>query len=288
VKLARYSAPSMAAPRWGAVDAEAGTVTPLADGFEVIAARVLGGDPARIGGDPVPLGDVRLLAPVEPRAVIVGTGANYLSHLRGRGRDDVPATTVGYLKPWTAIIGPGDEIAYPRTTSQLDYEVELVAVVGRASITAVADGTRHVVGYTVGNDVSARDSVLSIGGVDLFSMKALDRTTPVGPWITTVDEIGDRVGDGVDISLRVNGDERQRDTTKELLFSIDELFAYVTDRVTMHAGDVLFTGTTGGVGKDDGRYLQPGDVVEAEVEGIGVLRNTVGPRHGLHNHRRGR
>jgi 2-keto-4-pentenoate hydratase/2-oxohepta-3-ene-1,7-dioic acid hydratase in catechol pathway len=272
VKLARYEQAGM--PAWGAVDVDERTVRPVAGDFGTVAARVLAGDPPDFAGAPVALEEVRLLAPVEPRSVIVGTGANYLEHLRRLGHMERPATTVAYIKPWTAIVGPDEAVVYPRTTSQLDYEVELVAVVGR-SITAAPDGTRHVVGYTVGNDVSARDSVSSVGGLDLFSMKALDRTTPVGPWITTVDEIGDRIAAGVAISLRVNGEERQRDTTAELLFSIDELFAYVTDRVTLHAGDLLFTGTPCGVGKEDGRYLRPGDLVEAEIEGIGVLRNAV-------------
>lgn len=278
MKLARYLTASSNRPCWGAVDIEDGTIRRLAGRFDAIAARVLAGSAPWIEGRPVPLAEVRLLAPTESRPVVVGTGANYLEHLRRLGRPERPATTVAYLKPWTALVGPDEAITYSRTTSELDYEVELVAVVGRGPITAVADGSRHVVGYTVGNDVSARDAMSSIGGPDLFSMKALDRSTPVGPWITTVDEIGARIDAGVEISLRVNGEERQRDTTKDLLFSIDELFAYVTERVTLHAGDVLFTGTTSGVGMEDGRFLEPGDVVEAEVEGIGVLRNTVGPR----------
>lgn len=280
MKLARYLEASGATSGWGVLDLAGGTVRPLAGPFAEIAAAVMAGSRPALAGPPIELAGVRLLAPLPAGATIVGTGANYLEHLRRLGHTQRPATTVAYFKPITAIVGPDEEIAYPRITSELDYEVELVAIVGSPELTAVPDGSRHLLGYTVGNDVSARDAVSSIGGPDLFSMKALDRSTPIGPWIVTAEEIGERIADGVTISLRVNAEERQRDSTSELLFSIDELLAYVTDRVTLRTGDLLFTGTPCGVGKEDGRFLEPGDVVEAEVEGIGVLRNVVGARPG--------
>jgi 2-keto-4-pentenoate hydratase/2-oxohepta-3-ene-1,7-dioic acid hydratase in catechol pathway len=135
-----------------------------------------------------------------------------------------------------------------------------------------------VLGYTVGNDVSARDAQSSIGGLDLFTMKALDRSTPVGPWIATIDEFGGPAQPDVELRLRVNGEERQRDRTSNMLFGLDEVLAYVDARTSLAAGDLVFTGTTSGVGAEDGRYLEPGDVIEAEIERIGVLRNSVGPR----------
>src|SRR5260370_14361875 len=109
-------------------------------------------------------------------------------------------------------------------------------------------------------------------------MKALDRTTPVGPWMVTTAESGGPGQPDIEIRLSVNGEERQRDRTSEMIFGVDELIHFVTSRVTLCAGDLLFTGTTGGVGNEDKRFLEPGDLVVAEVEGIGRIENRVGPR----------
>jgi 2-keto-4-pentenoate hydratase/2-oxohepta-3-ene-1,7-dioic acid hydratase in catechol pathway len=185
---------------------------------------------------------------------------------------------VAYIKPRAAVIGPEDEIEYSALTSQLDYEVELVAVVGRDIGRTDERPTGALLGYTIGNDVSARDAMSPIGGPDLFSMKGLRRSTPLGPWIVTKDELDGAGQVYLEISLRVNGERRQHDRTSNMLWTVDELLHYVLARTDMTTGDVLFTGTTGGTGYSDGRYLQPGDVVECEVERIGVLRNIVGPR----------
>ena len=278
MKIARYRIGD-GLPTWGVLDLDSGTLTSIAEPIEAFAPRITdeGGAP-QVDGPPIDLERVTLLAPVTPTTKVVGAGANYLVHLERLGHTERPKTTIAYLKPLTAIVGPDEEIAYPPTTNELDFEVELVAVVGSSRLTGVTQGSRHVLGYTVGNDVSARDAASAVGGIDLFSMKALDRSTPVGPWITTVDELPDIGSPGVEISLRVNGEERQRDSTSNMIFSIDELFEYVTSRVTLCAGDLLFTGTTAGVGKEDGRFLKPGDEIESEVAGVGVLRNRVGSR----------
>ena len=117
-----------------------------------------------------------------------------------------------------------------------------------------------------------------MGGLDLFTMKALTGATPVGPWITTKDEFGGSGQIDVGISLRVNGEERQHDRTAKMIWSLDECLDYVVARVALNAGDIVFTGTTDGVGMEDGRFLREGDLVEAEIEGIGVLRNVVGAK----------
>jgi 2-keto-4-pentenoate hydratase/2-oxohepta-3-ene-1,7-dioic acid hydratase in catechol pathway len=177
------------------------------------------------------------------------------------------------------VIGHGDVLANPTITEQLDFEVELVVVMADSVSSVGGRPTDAVLGYTVGNDVSARDAPAPMsGGLDLFSIKALGGTTPVGPWITTKDEFGGPGQIDVGISLRVNGEERQHDRTGKMIFSIDECLEYVVARMPLTAGDIVFTGTTDGVGFEDGRYLQEGDVVESEVEGVGVLRNVVGAR----------
>lgn len=229
-------------------------------------------------GPPVALEDVRLLPPITATSTIVGVGMNYWTHLEKLGVTERPPSTVGFLKPRVAIIGHGDELANPAITDQLDFEVELVAVMARPVATADGHLTDAVLGYTVGNDVSARDAPSPLGGLDLFTMKALTGATPVGPWITTKDEFGGSGQIDVGISLRVNGEERQHDRTTKMIWSLDECLDYVVARVALDAGDIVFTGTTDGVGMEDGRFLKEGDVVEAEIDGIGVLRNTVGAK----------
>lgn len=241
-------------------------------------AAAEGGEDFDLMGPPIALKDVRLLPPITPTSTIVGVGMNYWSHLEKLGITERPQSTLGFLKPQVAIIGHNDEMANPAITDQLDFEVEVVVLA--LPISAVGGRlTDAVLGYTVGNDVSARDAPPApMGGLDLFSIKTLTATTPVGPWITTKDEFGGSGQIDVGISLRVNGEERQHDRTAKMIFSIEECLEYIVDRMALNPGDIVFTGTTNGVGFEDGRYLQAGDVVEAEVEGVGVLRNIVGPK----------
>jgi 2-keto-4-pentenoate hydratase/2-oxohepta-3-ene-1,7-dioic acid hydratase in catechol pathway len=264
---------------WGVVDVEAGTVQPFRGEIaDWGPAASEGRAELELEGPPLPLTAVRLLAPVTPTTTIVGVGMNYWTHLEKLGVTEAPASTQGFLKPLTAIIGHEEQLEYPRITEQLDYEVELVAVLARPVSGPGENLTEAVLGYTVGNDVSARDTPSPMGGYDLFSMKALNRATPVGPWITTKDELGGSGQIDVEISLRVNGEQRQCDRTKKMIWSIDECIDYVARRMDLAPGDLLFTGTSDGVAFEDGRWLAPGDVVEAAVEGVGVLRNVVGPR----------
>ncbi|WP_329576081.1 fumarylacetoacetate hydrolase family protein [Kitasatospora sp. NBC_01250] len=225
-----------------------------------------------------PLNGLRLLAPVEPTTKIVCAGATYASHLLRLGLK-VPDEPTAFLKPYQAMIGPGEDIAYPAVTNALDYEAELVAVVGSTRIADPRDPLRDVLGYTVGNDVSARDLQFggALGGIDLFSGKVLDRTTAVGPWIVTRDEFGDTHPD-LAITLTVDGEERQRDRTSSMIWGTGDLLTYADARTSLHSGDLFFTGTTAGVGHETGAYLQPGQQVTVTVEGIGTLTNTVGPR----------
>jgi 2-keto-4-pentenoate hydratase/2-oxohepta-3-ene-1,7-dioic acid hydratase in catechol pathway len=275
VKIARIAIQETGDRSWAVVDPERGTATLLQGAPVDWAPGVLAGSPSL--GRVLNLNTVRLLAPLEPTSRVFGVGANYLSHLEKLGHAR-PSGLVAYLKPCSALIGPGDTISYPKVCTQLDFEVELVAVVGRP-MSADPDPTANLLGYTVGNDISDRSSMHSpLGGFDLFGMKAQDSTTPAGPWVVTPDELGGPGQPELSICLRVDGEERQRDVTSKMIFSVAEILAYLDDRVALRAGDLIFTGTTHGVGLEDGRLLEPGAVVESEVQGIGVLTNLVGPR----------
>lgn len=219
------------------------------------------------------LSAARLLAPLEPGGRVFGVGLNYLSHLKRLG-SDAPAHPLAYIKPESALVGAGDEIEFPPLTRQLDYEVELVAVVGRPLL-AEPNASDCLLGYTVGNDISARDAGKQIGRLDLFTQKAMDRTTPVGPWIVTADELGIKGQPALDMRLSVNDELRQQDNSRQMIFVMDELLNYLDARISLRPGDLVFTGSTHGVGLESGRFLAPGDWVEADIQGIGRLRNTI-------------
>lgn len=257
---------------WGLVDLSNERVQRLAGGIDswAVAAAAEDIDRMPLTGGSDELAQLRLMAPLDPQARVFGVGANYRSHLERLGVTELPPHPTAFIKPNSAITDPGAEIRYPTTTMQLDYEVELVVVMS---------GPTHapLLGYTIGNDVSARDAK-GLAGLDLFGMKCLDSTTPLGPWIVTPAELNADAEPAFDITLRVNGEERQRDNTKAMVWPVSEILRYVNERVELRCGDVIFTGTTAGVGLEDGRFLQPGDVVEAEISEIGVLRNTVGRR----------
>ena len=279
MKLARCS--DGGAPFWGLVDLEAGTVTPIAGAFECWAPRVTRGEgraALELSGAPRPLAALRLLAPVERVNRVVVAGANYSKHLVEFGLKP-PGQPFSFLKAYGALIGANDAIRYPPLTEQLDHEVELVAVIGALEVDH-ADPLSSVLGYAVGNDVSARDLQHSGPpgiGMDLFAAKSQDATTGVGPWIVTRDEFGPG-SPKLRLTLTVNGEVRQDANTGEMTWDVAELIRFVDQRSSFACGDILFTGSPAGVGMGTGIYLHPGDVVEASVEGIGTLKNIVGPK----------
>jgi 2-keto-4-pentenoate hydratase/2-oxohepta-3-ene-1,7-dioic acid hydratase in catechol pathway len=264
---------------WALVDPLRSAARRIRAPFAEWAAHAAGGDcaPMRLSHDVVDLRSLQLLAPVNPGARVFGVGLNYLTHLTRLGRKEAPPHTIAYIKPDSAIVGPDADIAYPAVTCQLDYEVELVAVVAR-SFGDTGPASACLLGYTVGNDISARDAGKQLGSLDLFTQKALDRSAPVGPWIASLDQCGGPGQPQLDIALRINGELRQSDNSRQMIFPVDELLNYLDARVRLRPGDLVFTGSTCGVGLEDGRFLQPGDLVEAEIEAIGVLRNRVGPK----------
>ncbi len=209
--------------------------------------------------------NVRLLAPV-PAPRVFGVGLNYAAHAREAGQP-VPTLPMLFMKPSTAVIGPGDAIVYPRQGERVDYECELAVVIGRsARRIPESRALEAVLGYTCANDVSERPiqfAEMKMGC--LLIGKGFDTFCPLGPWIETeLDPARLR------ITTRVNGQTRQDSNTSDLIFSVSRLVAYLSDAITLLPGDVIITGTPAGIGP-----LHPGDEVEVEVEGIGVLRNPV-------------
>jgi 2-keto-4-pentenoate hydratase/2-oxohepta-3-ene-1,7-dioic acid hydratase in catechol pathway len=213
-------------------------------------------------GETVPLDDVHLLAPVLP-SKLVCVGKNYVAHAAEFGME-VPEEPLLFLKPSTAVIGPGDPIRLLPISRRIDFEGELAVVIGRlARDVRAEDAFKYILGYTCGNDVTLRD--LQKTDDQWARAKGFDGSAPLGPWIET-----DLDPNDVIVRTRLNGEVRQQASTADLVFGVATLLEYLTTFMTMLPGDVLLTGTPDGVGK-----LAAGDVVEVEVEGVGTLRNEV-------------
>ncbi len=226
------------------------------------------------------LESVRLLAPIpRPRKNIICLGANYSDHALETGRA-VPPHPVFFTKAPTAVVGPGEAITYHRCVRYLDYEVELALVVGkRGRDIARQDAYKHIAGYTILNDVSERG--LQRRHEQWFKGKSLDTFAPMGPSLVTRNQVPDP--NNLDLELRVNGELRQRSNTRNMVFKIPELVEHVSSGMTLDPGDIVSTGTPAGVGftRVPPQYLKPGDIVEARIQRIGVLRNPVSlPRKG--------
>lgn len=264
-------------PFWALVDDDEAGVRPIRGGIRSWAAALATSWDAGVLelGDPRALEDLTVLAPAEESAKIICLGATYAKHVVGLGATPTPHPA-GFWKPYDAVVGPFDQINYPAITDALDFEVELVLVMATA-VDRARPGAA-VLGYTVGNDVSLRDLQFggSVTGMDMFSAKSAVRSTPLGPWIVTADELGPGLPD-LALTLCVNGEKRQSARTSEMSFSLDTLVAWADERTPLRSGDVVYTGTPEGVGHEDGTYLEPGDVVEASLERLGAQRNVVGP-----------
>ena len=235
------------------------------NGVETIAH--LKGDPLYAGieltGQKTPLADVRLLAPVIPRSKVVGVGKNYAKHAAEMG-GDVPTEPLIFLKPNTSVIGPGEPIFYPAQSTNVHFEGELAVVIGRiCKDVSVEDAHRVIFGYTIGNDVTARDLQASDG--QWARAKGFDTFCPIGPWIETdLDPANVRI-------TTVLGEETKQDGhTTDMVFSVPEIIAYVTSFMTLLPGDVILTGTPAGVGP-----MEVGDSVSVTIEGLGTLTNQV-------------
>jgi 2-keto-4-pentenoate hydratase/2-oxohepta-3-ene-1,7-dioic acid hydratase in catechol pathway len=218
-------------------------------------------DPLPTGED-IPLAEVRLLSPLIPSKV-VAIGKNYLEHAEEMG-GEVPEEPIMFLKPSTAVIGPDDAIPYPPQSTRVDPEGELAVVIGRLARRVPAEEAgRFILGFTCANDVTARDLQLKDG--QWTRGKGFDGFAPLGPWVETELDPADLA-----LELRVNGETRQAARTSQMVFGPNELVEFVTGVMTLLPGDVILTGTPAGVAP-----VRVGDVIEVDVEGIGVLRNPV-------------
>ena len=280
MKLARFEAGS--GPRLGLVDGEA--VVDLADGgidYSTMLALIEDAEgwrahvDAAAGGRRHALGQVRLLAPIERPSKYLAIGMNYAKHLEEADKLGVKrsAHQTWFNKQVSCISGPFDAIE-PGVTEKLDYEVELGAVIGRrAKGVAEADAPAYVFGYFVANDVSARDWQFH---TPTFTMgKSFDTHGPIGPWIVTADEVADP--HALRLRAWVNGELRQDNNTGQMIHDLWKQIAYLSTAFTLEPGDLIATGTPEGVGigMEPQRFLQPGDVVRCEVDGIGAIENRV-------------
>jgi 2-keto-4-pentenoate hydratase/2-oxohepta-3-ene-1,7-dioic acid hydratase in catechol pathway len=212
-----------------------------------------------------PVGELNQLSLLSPCQVtkIVAVGRNYAAHAAEHG-NDVPSQPLIFLEPPSAVVGPGDAIVCPPQSAQVEHEAELAVVIGKSAFrVSAADAWDHVLGYTCANDVTARDLQRSDG--QWSRAKGFDTFAPLGPWIVTDLDPSD-----LSVVCRVNGQVKQRGSTADMVFKIPGLIEYITAAMTLEPGDVVLTGTPEGVSP-----IQPGDEVEVEVEGIGVLRNPV-------------
>jgi 2-keto-4-pentenoate hydratase/2-oxohepta-3-ene-1,7-dioic acid hydratase in catechol pathway len=258
VRIARFSVDDE--PKYGVVESDdpEGLVGTVA---------VLDSDPlyrpVQFTGEQLQLADVRLLAPVIPRSKVVAVGRNYRAHAEELG-NEVPAEPLIFLKPNTSVIGPRDGIVYPEQTNNLHFEGELAIVIGRICRDLPKERVDEVIfGYTVANDVTARDLQKSDG--QWARAKGYDTFCPLGPWISTELDVSD-----VRVTTTLNGEPKQDGRTSQFIFDIPEVLAYITSFTTLLPGDVILTGTPAGVGP-----MLPGDEVAVSIEGLGTLTNKV-------------
>jgi len=210
----------------------------------------------------IPFASVKLVAPCEPSKILC-VGRNYVEHAKELG-NEVPKVPLIFMKPPSSIISNGDSIILPPQSTQVEHEAELVVVIGKPAKNVTAEQAReYIFGYTVGNDVTARDLQKTDG--QWTRAKGFDTFCSFGPWIDTEFDPSDAV-----VTCRVNGQMRQMASTRDMVFNVGTLIAYISSVMTLMPGDLIFTGTPAGVGE-----LRNGDEVVVEIEGLGVLKNPV-------------
>ena len=261
--------PAGVAPQAGIVTPD-GRVTGLGrDMLSVIAAGLSSGDT----GSSFDLADVNLLAPIPRPPKFICVGLNYRDHARETGME-IPTVPTIFNKFTNVVIGPGAPIALPKISTRPDYEAEFAFDIGTGGRKiSASNALNHVFGYTIVNDVTARDYQMATS--QWLMGKTFDTFAPMGPWIVTRDEIADP--HALDISLEIGGEILQRSNTRELVFGVPALIEYISSVVTLEPGDVVATGTPAGVGfaRKQPRYLRAGDEVVIRIQGIGELRNPV-------------
>lgn len=225
------------------------------------------------GGGGYSLDKVKLLAPIPKPRKLICVGLNYRDHA-AETNSEIPSVPTIFNKFATAVIAPGENIVLPKVSKSPDYEAEFAFVIGRGGRNiAGADWPKHVFGYTIVNDVSARDYQRAT--TQWLMGKTFDTFAPIGPWIVSADEIADP--HNLDIQLEIGGERLQNSNTRELIFKIPDLIAYLSSVFTLEPGDIVSTGTPAGVGvaRKPPRFLRPGDDVVVRIQSIGELRNPV-------------
>ncbi|MDQ1103068.1 2-keto-4-pentenoate hydratase/2-oxohepta-3-ene-1,7-dioic acid hydratase in catechol pathway [Nocardioides zeae] len=255
-------------PQYGVVTGDLDEHGQLSEDATIVA---LAGDPLYVGIKLLEtehkVADVRLLAPVLPRSKVVGIGRNYAAHAAEMG-NDVPSEPLMFLKPNTSVVGPNDAIVYPTQSTNVHFEGELAVVIGRICRDVPAEKATDVIhGYTIANDVTARD--LQKSDVQFTRGKGFDTFCPLGPWVETDLDPHD-FAQGRRVQTFLNGDVVQDGSTADLIFDIPTLIAHVSSVMTLLPGDLILTGTPEGVGP-----MLPGDEVEVAIEGLGSLTNKV-------------
>lgn len=229
------------------------------------AVRVFDGNPiagAKLGDLVFDLSDCRLLAPVKPSKAIC-IGMNYAAHAAEISQS-VPDEPLMFFKPISAIIGTGEQIVLPHQSNKVELEAELTVVIGKTAKNISVDQAKdHIFGYTIANDVTARD--LQFSDLQWARSKGFDTFCPLGPWIETEYSTSNKR-----VSSRINGEVRQSATTNDMTFDVHKLVSYVSENVTLFPGDIILTGSPAGISR-----ITRGDFVECEIEGIGVLSNPV-------------
>lgn len=235
---------------------------------ETLQARIREDEGAALSRD-----EVSLMAPVFAPPKIVCLGLNYVDHAAESGKT-VPREPIFFMKPRTAIIGPNENIVKPSFVRELDYEGELAIIIGRrAKDVRASEAMEYVFGYTIFNDVSARE--IQFGDQQWTRGKSFDTFAPMGPWITTKDQLPNT--DDLSIRTRVNGQLRQNSSTRNMAFKISDIVHHLSSVMTLEPCDIIATGTPAGVGfaMRPPKFLARGDVVRIEIEGIGVLENAI-------------
>jgi 2-keto-4-pentenoate hydratase/2-oxohepta-3-ene-1,7-dioic acid hydratase in catechol pathway len=246
----------------------------LASGQAQVTLRELEGNGFE-GAEEVGLGDVHLNPPLKNINKVICIGKNYADHAREMGGEPPEIPVVFSMFP-SAIIGPGDNVVLPRISSQVDYEAELVVVIGKLGRHIARERAMdHVFGYCCGNDISARDWQKGKPGGQWLLGKTFDTFAPLGPFLVTKDEVKDP--HQLDVCCRLNGEVMQTSNTSKLIFQIDFLISHLSQFITLAPGDLIFTGTPPGVGagRKPPLFLKPGDTVEVEIESVGVLANPI-------------
>ena len=241
---------------------------------DVLREALAGGVDLDATGTRVEADNVSLLAPVTNPSKIIAVGLNYRAHADESQMETPPAPLL-FAKTPNTVLGPdADVVVTTGSTTQLDFEGEMAAIIGREASQVPADtALGHVFGYTASNDVSARDAQFADG--QWTRGKSFDGFCPLGPWLVTADEVGDP--QDLEVRTEVNGVEQQRASTRAMIFPVAQLVSYISQTITLVPGDVILTGTPEGVGfaQDPPRYLRDGDEVTVTVERIGTLRNRI-------------